>query len=243
MGKYITKFIRWLRKGLRAFIMPIIISFLLYACGYIRDELFSRVISGNNDLFKSILDFLQDWGWMLPIIVITIYFIWAFYKVINEKTWDDIVYKSWYPSINIDIRCGISLYNDDIEDIKNVQATILSIDYPSLDAQPLNNKIFPLSLPVFNTQIEKDRKYEPVQIRQGNFAYFPLIYNDIENPNSGNYLIRAYKFMSVSSGECEIKVKLNANIKEASIRPLILLIKIGYKDGLSFIKEIEKYRK
>src|SRR3972149_2267573 len=177
MAKYTKKYSKYLRKGARKMMILLAIS-LSFLAGLVFENEISAYLSrfgitiNNGFLFVSENQIIF---FVLPALVLTGYFAWAFYKVFTEHNWDDVIFQNSNPSGSSFPFARIQIDNKNDDYLKGCKAELVSCklinDFRKDDNKyyyQSDNHVFPATLAWL---VDGKEIYNPINIAREGQAF------------------------------------------------------------------------
>lgn len=127
MAKYAKKYFKYIRKGARV-AMILIASASVYSFILVRDNAVSSFLSKIGIKINDIFSFITDKPYFLPILILSAFFIWAFYKVVTEHNWDDVLFENINPAGLSFPHIRIKVENTNDEHLVNCTAKLETLE-------------------------------------------------------------------------------------------------------------------
>jgi hypothetical protein len=242
MAKYAKKYFKYIRKGARV-AMILITSASVYSFILVRDNAVSSFLSKIGIKINDVFSFITDKPYFLPILILSAFFVWAFYKVVTEHNWDDVLFENVNPAGISFPYARIKVENTNNEYIKKCRAELESFE---LLQDFRHNKYMYDSdkhvLPVNLAWVVDGKEiYTPIDIDRNGKCFISVAVSDPLEKDALAIFSTNVKggspIVSMHAGEYRAKIKVYADINDEPLAPIVLDKTIYFQDGRLFLKD------
>jgi hypothetical protein len=242
MAKYAKKYLKYIRKGARV-AMILIASASVYSFILVRDNAISSFLSKIGITINDVFSSLTDNPFLLPVLILSAFLVWAFYKVITEHNWDDVLFENINPAGLSFPHIRIKVENKNDENLKNCVAKLESVD---LVKDFRENKYFydsetnvlPVNLAWFFNGKEE---YNPIDIPRNGKASISIAVSEPLEKDAHAIFCTDIKsgspIVSMHAGEYRAKINVYAELDDKPLSPIVLDKTIYFQDGRLFFKD------
>lgn len=213
------------------------------------------ILNEYNINLATIIVFFVNRPFFIPVLVLTGYFGWAFYKVVTAHNWDDVEFVTWNPMITREAKGGIKIENNKNEVLENCEADMMlheSIGKEQADSIELEEMFIDSEYPAGLYWWVDNKIFEgPIDIGRGKEAYLVIVYYDRDpgvevlgekNPEYMKYLIKTKKTAHIGLFTTQrlIKIRISANVENKPLLPKEINVKVDvYSDDDMIIEILE----
>lgn len=249
MEKYAKKLLKYIRKGARNFMIWLAVSFSFLTTLVFENEI-SSFLSKSGITISNIFSFVVDRPVILfisPVLVLTVFLVWAVYRVFIEHNWDDVLFANVYPSGSAFPFARIQMDNKNDDYLKGCKAELINCklinDFRKDDEkyyyQP-DNHVFPVTLAWF---VDGKEIYSPINIAREGQAFILVAVSDPTDKKALARFCTNIKdnapIISMHTGEYRAIIKVFAELKDTPLEPKTLDRIIFFSDGNLLLQDNE----
>ena len=239
MKKYIYKFIKLLVSEFKKVVIWLLIS-LFFLSRIFRDWIIQILFEKFGYTPELLISTLLKYPLLMPCLVITLYFIWVFYKVLTEANWDYLTINNLNTDDSSYSYARLIIINNNDEEITDCKVELVNFkfikNYEDEIAHIFYDQNFlPVQLAWF---INGRDTYENIVISRNEEVQLSIAYSDKINKNKmARFAIKIPEIIlpPFHPGLYRIKICIFGKYKNKSIAPKIIYKIIEFNQGKLFI--------
>lgn len=239
MFSYGRAFLRSLGRRFLVAAAILVITSVTTIISIFYEEQIKEILSNYNITPSNIFIFLVDRPFLIPALVLTSYFAWAFYEVVTASNWDDVAFSEYNPNSPYEgVGWGIRVKNNKEKDIVCFQADIYQMEERNPNSEySLPPFDFPFGLAV-SAGIER-LIHSGVTIGRGKEGIITLAMQ-INN----HYLITGHmvKITMMDNSEAQIVVRVSGDYDEIPLKPKFISAKLSLVNNVLAIGEVRSVK-